>query len=487
MSAQGQGLLLEKYWPKANSGAQLADLLRIDLVYKFGGVYVDSDLRLFKPLDDLVEAFEFFIASENGTQLTNAIFGACKNSPVLRQLIDELIDAEPDWTLPPNITTGPYFFAENLKWRKDITVLPRETFYPYGPFFNGEKIHSSSVTRGASLGKLLEQYCGSCFVINHISFAQTSLAWQYSVCERKPQAFCSFCFNIWHRIQSHDPLRPLPGPLPRSYQCSDELVVHTIHGHRIVVDGRDLSLTPEVVFNGYYELPEQLFLKHAVTGGDWVIDVGANIGTFSLLAAQLVGSFGRVFAFEPNPRPLALLSKSSVLNWMHERIIRRPVAVGKSKGNAKLTFNADRLGDGQIGQEDVNASSNAETINTLGAERATVLNVPCISLDEEFSVDVPIKVLKIDAEGYEGHVLAGADRLLRKRCVDFVLIELLKEISGSRWHETIRQVNTVIGYGYAVCILTEEGTTIEQTSLVAALKNGYRNIVLAAREQHKFV
>ena len=90
--------------------------------------------------------------------------------------------------------------------------------------------------------------------------------------------------------------------------------MQTIYGFRITVDGKDVSLTPQLVFKGYSELPEENFLKNTVRGGDWVIDVGANIGSFSLLAAQQLGSFGRVFAYEPNPRPVKLMAKSLVMN-----------------------------------------------------------------------------------------------------------------------------------------------------------------------------
>ena len=120
------GFLLEHYWPKANSGAQLADLVRLDVLHKYGGVYVDSDLRLLKPLDSLVESFDFFIASEDGQCLTNALIGARKESQIIRFLIDILRNHEPDWTLPPNITTGPEFFSQHLKWKAEVTVLPRE-------------------------------------------------------------------------------------------------------------------------------------------------------------------------------------------------------------------------------------------------------------------------------------------------------------------------------------------------------------------------
>src|SRR5262249_21629854 len=100
---------------------------------------LDSDLRLFRTLDQLVETYDFFIASEDGYSLTNAVIGACKGSPVLERLIDRLDRNEPDWASLPHLTTGPVFFSMNLKWDRTVSVLQRDTFYPYNYDYVGEK------------------------------------------------------------------------------------------------------------------------------------------------------------------------------------------------------------------------------------------------------------------------------------------------------------------------------------------------------------
>ena len=476
---QGYNFLLEKYWPKVNSGAQFSDLFRLDVLYRFGGVYVDSDLRLFKPLDDLVDRFDFFIASENGLQLTNALIGARKESTVLRNLIDELDSAEPDWTSPPNMTTGPYFFSQHLKCRTDITVLPRESFYTYGAFSAAQKtIHRHSY------GEHLWENSWKSSEINpplpvHDVLDRTCQLLLRLI--KKPLKYIAlFGFRIWRRLQSIDPTRRVPRPKQRWYECSSELLIQTIHDYKIMVDGRDLRVAPELVFNGFYKLPEERFLLDVAKGGDWVIDIGANIGTFSLLAAKQVGPFGRVFAFEANPRSSRLMAKSLIINWMNDRVIQRQVAVGEIGGTTKLTFVRDHLSDRSIG--DITGSA---TMRPLWHEDTITSEVPCICLDEEFAVDLPIKILKISAEGSGAGVLAGADRLLKQRCIDFVLMELPKEQSGSPWRETVKQLNCVIMYGYAICTLTQDGRIVDQNDLAAATRAETGNIVLVAKEQHR--
>lgn len=62
-----------------------------------------------------------------------------------------------------------------------------------------------------------------------------------------------------------------------------------------------------------------------------------------MLAAQRVGTFGRVFAYEPNPRRLTLLSKSIAMNLMHDRVVTRPEVVGDASEDEALAFMSEEL------------------------------------------------------------------------------------------------------------------------------------------------
>jgi FkbM family methyltransferase len=468
---KAEGWLLEKYWTKVNSGAQFADLLRLDVLNKYGGVYIDSDLLLLKCLDDLTDGFDFFVGSEDGERLTNAVIGAAKGHAAIRALIEELLSNEPDWGMRPDVTTGPGLFTRTLQWNKRITVLPRETFYAYGPnekHFRRNHRHSYG-----------EHLWGNSW--------ENSLWSRQSAAKHFSKRVLITGFKNWHRIKSvyHSVLDQLKYSEPKFYSASDELVVRTPDGFTLFVDGHDNSVTPELVFGGY-ERREENFIKRILNGGDWALDVGANVGSFSMLAGQRVGNFGRVFAYEPNPRPMKLLSKSMVVNWMHDRIVRRPVAVGDVAGHLRLAFLPERLGDAQINHEEVANSTFSETLKGLGQENLGVIDVPSVTLEEEFPVDLPIKLLKIDVEGYESAVLKGARRLLERRCVDFILIEVLSEVAGSRWGELLTQLKWLTQSNYVACTLEHDGVLIEHTSLTVALeKIQGRNIVLRAKDQFK--
>jgi FkbM family methyltransferase len=475
---QADGYLLEKYWPNVNSGAQLADLLRLDLVYRWGGIYVDSDLLLLKPLDDLAKHFDFFAASEDGYNFTNALIGATKGHPAVRALINELLSNEPDWSLPPNRTTGPILFAHVLKWNRDVSVLPRETFYSYNwnePHFKKNHRHSYGEHLWASSWKRQHG--------TPIDTATGSFDWR-SNAKRLVKPAITAAFRFWDRIKSLDPL-PEAEPI-KHYNASGELVVQTIHGFNIVVDGNDVAVTPDLIFSGWRELPEENFVKRVLRGGDWMLDVGSHIGLFCILAAQCVGSFGRVFAYEPSSKSRKLLYKSAVMNCVHDRLVVRPVAVRESAGNVRLAFTPDGLGDTQVGQEESTNSTYDETIKSVGRNNLTAFDVPSVTLDQEFPVDLPIKLLRIDVEGEEGSVLTGAHRLLGHRCIDYILVRVLRDVAGSRRSALLAQLKWLTELDYVSCTLATDGSLIEHKSVTLALDRlEGRNIVMMARDQYK--
>src|SRR5690606_19878698 len=205
------------------------------------------------------------------------------NSSALKQLIDSLIAHEPDWTQPPMLTTGPRFFARELKWRDDIIVIPRETFYPYN--WNERPTSPRRWTYGS------HQWSFSWRPAAH---ARRGAGYYY----RRTRGFVGRIVrqvgkkivNIARKIVNRISI-----PQPHAYTASGVICAQTVHGLRIYLSGEDGSVTPEIALTGTYEHAEELFLLRVLRRGDWVIDVGANVGMLSLVCAQKVGSFGRVF------------------------------------------------------------------------------------------------------------------------------------------------------------------------------------------------
>ena len=92
-----------------------------------------------------------------------------------------------------------------------------------------------------------------------------------------------------------------------------------IQGSKMYIDINNESLNMQQTFQGYasnliHEKTTTELFKQAVKEGDTVVDLGANIGYFSLLAARIVRERGRVFAFEPEPKNYSYLVKNIKLN-----------------------------------------------------------------------------------------------------------------------------------------------------------------------------
>jgi len=147
--------------------------------------------------------------------------------------------------------------------------------------------------------------------------------------------------------------------------------------------------------SGTFVSPEPDFrvLSNYLRAGDWVIDVGANVGHYTLRMSEIVGDTGRVIAFEPIPSTFKLLCAN----------VRQP----------NVTF--------------LNAAASAKSaivcmsVPQGNAYRAAIgsgdIRVLCLCIDE-LQLPQRVALLKIDAEGHDAEVLKGAERtILRDRPV----------------------------------------------------------------------
>jgi len=151
-------------------------------------------------------------------------------------------------------------------------------------------------------------------------------------------------------------------------------------------------------FTGTYEIDIWKKAMDEVRLGDTVADVGAFFGFYTFPFLKRVGPYGRVVAFEPDPGNLAFLKSITKRYTMGLRLEIVGFAVGQSRG--KLKFDA----------QGISTSSVAIESNPKGQ----VMEVACVSLDEFFA-DEKLDIIKIDVEGYEEKVLAGARNILKRK------------------------------------------------------------------------
>lgn len=170
----------------------------------------------------------------------------------------------------------------------------------------------------------------------------------------------------------------------------DHLVARLPRGERVRLAARyrHLSWNPE----------EYEAFRAAVRPGATVFDIGANVGAYTLLFAQWVGSAGRVVAFEPAPASAAGLRDQLRLNGVADRVQVVEYAVSDVVGTSR--FEADHANGANALVPDGYRGDHAVSVRTTSLDAFCEAN--CLRPD----------VIKIDVEGAELDVLRGARRTL---------------------------------------------------------------------------
>lgn len=170
----------------------------------------------------------------------------------------------------------------------------------------------------------------------------------------------------------------------------------TIHGHKMYLDSTDsIGLS----IKGTFEEFETESIQKEIKNGDIVLDIGANIGYYTLIFAKLVGESGRVYAFEPEPNNFALLKKNVEING-YQNVILVQKAVSNKSGKTNLYLHKISGGGHRIFQ---------------APENSNFIEIDVTSLDDYFkNVNVIIDFMKVDVEGSEVGVIEGMSTLLQK-------------------------------------------------------------------------
>ena len=168
-------------------------------------------------------------------------------------------------------------------------------------------------------------------------------------------------------------------------------------------------------FYGFYEQVQTAVLVKILRPGQVVIDVGANIGYFSLLAARRVGSAGRVIAFEPEPGNAALLRQNIALNGYQNARVEE-VAIGAAEGRVRLS----------AGRSDSREGDTCSTVFEKTDSLQSIIDVPVVALDpycRTYGID-RVDILKMDIEGGEANALDGMRQGIREGKYRRVFLEL---------------------------------------------------------------
>lgn len=170
-------------------------------------------------------------------------------------------------------------------------------------------------------------------------------------------------------------------------------------GHFIYVDPLEESVCSHLIAHGAWEPWARELVLGLVGPGDHVVEVGGHVGYYTIGLAHKVGLEGSVTTFEANPRMASLAQRSVRFNGYADRARIIQKAASDKAGKIRFTTSRQFAGGGHLFLREGMLGRDAETIE-----------VDAVRLDD---VKLPrVKLLRIDAEGSEGMILKGAERLL---------------------------------------------------------------------------
>ncbi|CAN5280247.1 FkbM family methyltransferase [soil metagenome] len=217
-----------------------------------------------------------------------------------------------------------------------------------------------------------------------------------------------------------------------AYLGDGTAVCRVLGRYRLFVDTQDVGLSTFLLLDGYWEMWVTEAMMHLVRPGMTVIDAGANLGYFTMLMADLVGTDGRVLAIEPNPDLVSRLRRSVSVNGYAARTAVHDCGLGDRQGNAGLIVPAGEPKNGYLAATGI----------------AGGVNVPLRRLDEiEGALDADF--IKIDVEGSEEAVWRGMTGIIaRGRPLTIVL-----EFTPGRYADPARFLDEILAAGFGLRII----------------------------------
>ncbi|RZK39266.1 MAG: FkbM family methyltransferase [Pedobacter sp.] len=166
------------------------------------------------------------------------------------------------------------------------------------------------------------------------------------------------------------------------------------------------------IYTGLHEFYDMGFLLHFLKPNDVFFDVGANVGSYTILASGVCGA--KTFSFEPLPETFSILQKNVALNRLESLVRLENKGIGSQPGILKFSANEDT------------------TNHVIAADEtgASYIEVPVTDLNCYYPNDQPT-LIKIDVEGFETEVLNGGEKILDDERLMAIIIEL--NGSGGRY------------------------------------------------------
>lgn len=227
-------------------------------------------------------------------------------------------------------------------------------------------------------------------------------------------------------------LRTATNPLVYSFTEKSKLIVE-----------RGMTGATGNLYCGLHEYTDMFFLLHFLRKGDLFVDIGANVGSYTVLASAHVGA--STISVEPVPSTFSKMEQNISINKIEKIVSPLNIALGSEESTLQFTTTLDT----------VNHVATSQETNTIQVEVNTLENV--------LGIQIPI-LIKIDVEGFETEVMKGAEGILLNRSLKAIIIEL--NGSGERYgYDETAIHDMLLGHGFTPCIYNPVERTVDKVEI----------------------
>ena len=224
--------------------------------------------------------------------------------------------------------------------------------------------------------------------------------------DKKLKSILSFFF--WH--------------IKRRFIYPKGVVIKWVNNSQLFISRKEMQLRLNVYY-GLMEYEEMSFFLHVLRKNDLFIDVGSNVGSFTILASKVVGA--NTIAFEPVHNARERFKKQIELNSIGKKVDVRDKAIGNYNGKTLITNDKDEAN---------------YLVQNNDTQNKSLSEVEISKLDDELTISQNF-FLKIDVEGFEYQVLKGAEKILSSEKLIGVIIELFW---AERYNNTKQQLLDIL-------------------------------------------
>ncbi len=280
----------------------------------------------------------------------------------------------------------------------------------------------------------------------------------------------SSLIKIWRRINPIAQLRADVEVLKKECKLAVPVspdVILTRFGEFILsLPAKDHGMVASYVFGDNIELGFRLLFQKMVGEGMAVIDVGAHIGIYTLLASSRVGPNGHVFSFEPTPTTFDLLRENVGRTAFRPWVNLHQNAVSDKTGRLSFAISKD-------------SSRNNSLFFDAQAERQEIVEVETVVLDQTIPEGQRVDLVKIDAEGAEPAVIRGMVRILERNPDILLFMEYAPEHIQRAGESAEALLRQLAGMGFRFYVIRDFEGAFDEIGMDDLLRKPSANLLVS--------